>query len=542
MVCITLAVSYSNKMNPILFDRRIFLVGCLLLAVAFHAQNRPAAPIAETLTIVPYYSDVDNDGYGDPAIVVFSSTGPPEGFVDNNTDCNPSNSNEYRVGTFYIDADNDTFYDGNPFPTAVCYGLNTPLGYVATIVGADCDDTLFEVNPNHVEVLANGVDDNCDGNIDEIGPYALLLPAFCGNILPRVGSDIYATILPGVTGYRFQVTLGATVTTFDSDVNHFSLTDLAIAPTYLATYSVRISVRTNGFWRAYTPICTVSTPRAPITTQLLPHQCGMTMTNMGNIMYCYQNQTATLYRFELSDGINLPRIYESTANRFVVQNFVGSGEFATTYSVRIALLINSVWEDFGPSCNITTPPLPELSNIINSQCGITISNSWTTIYTGQVPQAESYRFEVTNGSSIRFYDSLLSRFNLHNLSGAPPAPNTIYTIRVAIMYHGAYLAFGPPCTITTASVITRPAAAQDSFKFKVAPNPFTENFVIAIDSPQKTPLGFAVYDVFGRLIETNIISSSQIKTNELGNSYPSGVYTIVVTQGADQQILRVVKR
>jgi hypothetical protein len=111
-----------------------------------------------------------------------------------------------------VDADNDTFYDGNPIPVAICYGLETPSGYVSSIVGSDCDDTNGEVNPNHVEVLANGIDDNCDGHIDEIGPYVTLTPAFCGAVLPRVGTDIYATTLAGVTGYRFEVTQGSTVT------------------------------------------------------------------------------------------------------------------------------------------------------------------------------------------------------------------------------------------------------------------------------------------------------------------------------------------
>jgi hypothetical protein len=527
-----------------LFDKILFRIGCLLLPLILQAQLRPALASEDTFLVTPYYSDADGDGYGNPAIVVLSSTGPPPGFVADNTDCNPTTPTQYRLGNFYIDFDNDTFYDGTPIPSAVCYGLATPSGYVPTIIGSDCDDTKFEVNPNHVEVLANTVDDNCDGHIDEIGPYVTLMPAFCGNILPRVGSIIYATTLPGVTGWRFEVTLGDSVTVFDSDVNHFSLTDLPVTPTYLSTYSIRISVRTNGFWRAYGPsVCTVSTPRAPIVTQLLPQQCGMLMTNMGNIMYCYQNLTATLYRFELSDGVHPARNYDSVNNRFVMQNFVGSAEFATTYTVRIAMFIAGVWEDFGPSCSVTTPPLPELSRVIDSQCGMTFSNTWTTIYTGQVPEAEMYRFEVRNGSSIRFYDTPLSRFNLHNLAGAPPAASTVYTIRVAIMYHGAYLAFGPPCTVTTTSVITRQATPHDIvFKAKAAPNPFSESFAVELEADPEMPTDIKVYDMFGKIVETRTPTISQADRLEMGSGYASGVYTVVVTQGEEQRLLRVVKR
>ena len=383
-------------------NKFLILICCLLCSFGIFAQSRKFMSLKDVLTTLPYYADTDGDGYGDPAVVLYSANGAPVGFVANNTDCDPTNPAKYRLGNFYVDADNDTFYDGNPQRTSVCYGAATPSGYTATIIGSDCDDTRFEVNPNHVEVLANGIDDNCDGTIDEIGPYTTLMPAFCGNVLARIGTTIYAIPFAGATGYRFQVTIGTTITTFDSDTNYFRLTDLPVQPDYLTTYTVKISVRTNGFWRAYAPSCTVSTPRAPIVTTILTQQCGMTLNNLANTIYCYQNLSATLYRYELSDGINPPRTYDSVDNRFNLQSFTGGAEFGTVYSVRVALFINGVWEDFGPACNLTTPPLPPNSWLIDSQCGMTISNSWTTIYTIAIAEAEGYRFKVTNGASIRF--------------------------------------------------------------------------------------------------------------------------------------------
>ena len=42
-------------------------------------------------------------------------------------------------------------------------------GYFAPPCGNDCDDTNAQVNPGHVEVCGNMIDDNCNGQVDEAG-------------------------------------------------------------------------------------------------------------------------------------------------------------------------------------------------------------------------------------------------------------------------------------------------------------------------------------------------------------------------------------
>ena len=62
--------------------------------------------------------------------------------------------------TWYQDADADGFGD----PAVSQQAETAPEGYVAE--GTDCDDTNASVHPAAVE-LFNGIDDNCDGVIDE---------------------------------------------------------------------------------------------------------------------------------------------------------------------------------------------------------------------------------------------------------------------------------------------------------------------------------------------------------------------------------------
>ena len=78
-------------------------------------------------------------------------------------DCNGVIDDPYAVGaqTFYRDADNDGYGDIN-VTTQAC---SMPAGYVAN--STDCNDADANVNPGHAEVPANGIDDNCNGQIDE---------------------------------------------------------------------------------------------------------------------------------------------------------------------------------------------------------------------------------------------------------------------------------------------------------------------------------------------------------------------------------------
>ena len=498
-------------------------------------------------TSYPFYADTDGDTYGSGAAVQFCSvnaTTPPTGYSVNNTDCAPTDPLAWRIGNFYTDVDNDGYYNGNPTTTALCYGNTTPLGYVASIIGTDCNDNNFEVNPNHVEVMANGIDDNCDGVTDEVAPTSSLQPNQCGITLTNIATAIYANQVPSAQGYRFEVTLGASVRTYDSAISSFNLLNLPGGATYATTYSVRVAVKTApGFWRAYSSSCNITTPALPDFTKVIPSQCGTTLTSLSNTIYCDQVTAANQYRFEVSDGVNPVRTFDTSVNRFNLTNLVGGAAYATTYAIRVALRFGSTFQDYGPSCNVTTPLTPGTSNVTPAQCGITISNSWTTIYATQVPEATGYRFEVVNGASTRFFDTPNARFNLHNLAGAPPAASTTYTIRVAILYNSVYQPFGSACTITTAGTITRQASSGVSvFAVKAYPNPFAATFKLDINTSSEDQVAVKVYDMLGKLVESRQVGVSELATQEVGDRYSSGVYNIIVTQGENVKTLRVIKR
>ena len=135
------------------------LIIVLLLGCETEIKNTPVEPSDE----ITVYTDSDGDGYISDEDCDDMDAGIHPGVeeicdgLDNNCD---GQIDEGVTLTFYLDADEDGFGDPNTQEQRCEQGIDTVPN------NNDCDDTNPEIYPG-VEEICDGLDNNCDGDIDE---------------------------------------------------------------------------------------------------------------------------------------------------------------------------------------------------------------------------------------------------------------------------------------------------------------------------------------------------------------------------------------
>ncbi|MFC4510687.1 T9SS type A sorting domain-containing protein, partial [Flavobacterium buctense] len=85
-------------------------------------------------------------------------------------------------------------------------------------------------------------------------------------------------------------------------------------------------------------------------------------------------------------------------------------------------------------------------------------------------------------------------------------------------------------------------SALQRMSVKVYPNPTNNNFNVGLTTVSDDKISLVVYDMLGRLVDTLELDPKNSLEVQIGDKYPTGIYNVIVTQGAEVKTVRVIKR
>jgi hypothetical protein len=114
---------------------------------------------------------------------------------------------------------------------------------------------------------------------------------------------------------------------------------------------------------------------------------------------------------------------------------------------------------------------------------------------------------------------------------------------VAVYSLGTILSAPPANTVTSAkgNAIANEQNLAQKLTVKVLSNPSTTYFTLLLQSVSNSTVSIRISDASGKLIETkaNVAVNS---TLQLGNNYHPGVYYVVIVQGREKAVVKLIKQ
>lgn len=342
---------------------------------------------------------------------------------------------------------------------------------------------------------------------------------------------------------------------------------------YGTSYLVDVRMNRNGVWGPYGPSCTISTVASPFT-QLQTTQygggnyCNATLASVSSTIYAFAIPLATAYRFRVTRDA-YEGILQTNVRSFKltdVPNFNNNLVFGATYNIEVAVQVNGVFGPFGAMCQLTTPtPTTQLRSDF---CGANLTSNGQNIFAVSVSGATQYRFEINNGVATTLFTSNNRWFNL--MSAGVAAPNTLYTVRVAVGVNGTFYPFGSACTVLSPPALMAPLIEgteelvvgqqeihvnnsddvdnpsfedlNEDFSPLIYPNPFASEFQISLPSfPADSQVQLNVFDATGALIYSFTGDLNLLQQSKFGFDFTPGVYVARFVLPDSTETIRFVK-
>jgi hypothetical protein len=281
-----------------------------------------------------------------------------------------------------------------------------------------------------------------------------------------------------------------------------------------------------------------------VVTKVGPYTTKETPLTLTATPFTTQGAEATSFSWVLPAGVNVTAGATLSTNNGTTKTWTGTSSVLTINLAGISgpsmtsipLSVYAV-NGAGTSAAARTLTVTAAAPATPVITGATTYNSCNNVtYTATLIQGATYNWVVPNEASI---------------ITVPPNGNVI-----VVNYSGVTVAIGASAAVTCSatngtgtstikSLTVKRAACptklsnptSDDFSAVAYPNPSTEGF--KVKSSNEKSFGVQVYDMLGRSIEQRQMNSDSV---EVGRNYATGVYNVIVNQGANVKTLRVIKQ
>ncbi len=284
--------SHSHINIPLGSARDSFLLTCPALDTFYFRVNVGNGCLGYTLHFDnewgTYYADNDNDNYGDPSDTVFSCSGPPPGYIADSSDCNDADST-VNPGAPEICDGVDNNCDGNidegiyttsNIPAAICAGDSILIGGLYRMIAATYIDTTIILDGcDSISVVTLTVNPNRDSTL---APMAMCEgdSMLIFGIYQRMAGN-YSDTLQTVNGCDSIVYKELIVNSVDTTYQSGTTTDPQMAGTFDTTYTNQ-----NGCDSVViTTITLIGTPCTNDSTTVNAVTCDSTLAGTAMVSY-----------------------------------------------------------------------------------------------------------------------------------------------------------------------------------------------------------------------------------------------------------------